>query len=71
MFFIKGFSSAGRASVSKTEGRGFESPNPCHFSQLCEYYVSLEFYKWLILFNLFNRSDLKLLKLCGQQGGKQ
>jgi hypothetical protein len=26
---IKGCSSAGRASVSKTEGRGFESPRPC------------------------------------------
>ena len=25
----KGYSSVGRASVSKTEGRGFESPCPC------------------------------------------
>ena len=27
----QGFSSVGRASVSKTEGRGFESLSPCHF----------------------------------------
>ena len=26
---MKGFSSVGRASVSKTEGRGFESLSPC------------------------------------------
>ncbi len=29
---LQEFSSVGRASVSKTEGRGFESPNSCHFS---------------------------------------
>jgi hypothetical protein len=28
---VQEFSSVGRASVSKTEGRGFESPNSCHF----------------------------------------
>jgi hypothetical protein len=28
---LQEFSSVGRASVSKTEGRGFESPNSCHF----------------------------------------
>ena len=27
---MKGYSSVGRASVSKTEGRGFESCCPCH-----------------------------------------
>ncbi len=27
--YSQGFSSVGRASVSKTEGRGFESLNPC------------------------------------------
>jgi hypothetical protein len=27
---VQEFSSVGRASVSKTEGRGFESPNSCH-----------------------------------------
>ena len=26
---LQGYSSVGRASVSKTEGRGFESPCPC------------------------------------------
>ena len=31
------FSSVGRASVSKTEGRGFESPNSCHFSSKIRY----------------------------------
>ena len=28
---IKGCSSTGRASVSKTEGRGFDPCRPCHF----------------------------------------
>jgi hypothetical protein len=28
---LQEFSSVGRASVSKTEGRGFESLNSCHF----------------------------------------
>jgi hypothetical protein len=28
---VQEFSSVGRASVSKTEGRGFESPNSCHY----------------------------------------
>ncbi len=29
-FRVEGYSSVGRASVSKTEGRGFESLCPCH-----------------------------------------
>jgi hypothetical protein len=29
---LQGFSSVGRASVSKTEGRGFESLSPCQLS---------------------------------------
>ncbi len=28
---LQGCSSVGRASVSKTEGHGFESCHPCHF----------------------------------------
>jgi hypothetical protein len=34
MLGLQEFSSVGRASVSKTEGRGFESPNSCHFFYL-------------------------------------
>ena len=34
MRYLQGFSSVGRASVSKTEGRGFESLSPCHFNCL-------------------------------------
>ena len=33
---LQEFSSVGRASVSKTEGRGFESPNSCHFMEMTE-----------------------------------
>ena len=33
LFLVQGRSSVGRASVSKTEGHGFESCRPCHFSQ--------------------------------------
>ncbi len=35
---VEGYSSVGRASVSKTEGRGFESLCPCHaciYSESC------------------------------------
>ena len=36
----EGYSSVGRASVSKTEGRGFESPCPCHAeSRMCKAYA--------------------------------
>ncbi len=31
MSIVQGYSSVGRAAVSKTVGRGFESCCPCHF----------------------------------------
>ena len=44
--YLQGFSSVGRASVSKTEGRGFESLSPCqgkafYFSFKCYLKYSL------------------------------
>ena len=49
--YLQGFSSVGRASVSKTEGRGFESLSPCQallaFSIYWLYWLSSGICKYL------------------------
>lgn len=41
----KGYSSVGRATVSKTVGRGFESCCPCHFAPDKAFSIHPIFYK--------------------------
>ena len=44
MIALKGCSSAGRASVSKTECRRFDSYRPCHFRNIGTLTVQIYYY---------------------------